>query len=73
MIADYLHLYGFRCNNEQKLEEKDLNDDPSFLFNNLQSYLRMKNYSVDAMKERETTNQRQGPRASEFPVKGVKA
>lgn len=54
MISDYLHLYGFRCNNEQKLEEKDLNDDPSFLFNNLQSYLRMKNYSVDAMKERET-------------------
>ncbi|MCO4755665.1 MAG: hypothetical protein KC478_14380, partial [Bacteriovoracaceae bacterium] len=36
-----------------KLEEKDLNDDPSFLFSNLQSYLRMKNYSVEKMSERE--------------------
>lgn len=53
MLANYLDLYGFRCNNEQKLEEKDLNDDPTFLFNNLQSYLKMKNYSVEQMKERE--------------------
>ncbi|MBC76274.1 MAG: phosphoenolpyruvate synthase [Halobacteriovoraceae bacterium] len=52
-IQDYLDLYGFRCNNEQKLEEKDLNDDPSFLFSNLQSYLRMKNYSVEQMSLRE--------------------
>ena len=52
-IQNYLDLYGFRCNNEQKLEEKDLNDDPSFLFSNLQSYLRMKNYSVEQMSIRE--------------------
>lgn len=52
-IQNYLDLYGFRCNNEQKLEEKDLNDDPTFLFKNLQNYLRMKNYSVEKMKERE--------------------
>jgi len=52
-IKDYLYHYGFRCNNEQKLEEDDLYTNPSFIFENIQNYLKMKNYSVDKMYENE--------------------
>lgn len=72
-IAKYLDLYGFRCNNEQKLEEKDLNDDPAFLFNNLQSYLRMKNYSVEQMKERESGIRDKAEDLVHSQLKGLKS
>jgi len=32
MILEFLDSYGFRCINELKLEEKDLNDDPGMYF-----------------------------------------
>jgi pyruvate,water dikinase len=57
MIKDemslFLDRYGFRCSNEQKLEENDLTDDPSFAFSNLQSYIKMKTYSVKEMEKKE--------------------
>ena len=45
-IKQYLALYGFRCNNEQKLEEDDLHDNPAFIFDSLRNYLRSKKYDV---------------------------
>ncbi len=52
-IDSYLHKYGFRCNNEQKLEEEDLHSKPDFIFNNIKNYIKMKNYSVEQMYQRE--------------------
>jgi phosphohistidine swiveling domain-containing protein len=52
-IDEYLKNYGFRCNNEQKLEEDDLYTNPSFIFDNLRNYIKMKNYSIDKMYENE--------------------
>ncbi len=52
-IHDYLKNYGFRCNNEQKLEEDDLYTNPSFIFDNIRNYVKMKNYSIDKMYENE--------------------
>jgi phosphoenolpyruvate synthase/pyruvate phosphate dikinase len=48
-IDIYLDRYGFRCSNEQKLEENDLNDDPRFIISTLQGYIRQKNYSIEDM------------------------
>jgi phosphoenolpyruvate synthase/pyruvate phosphate dikinase len=42
-IHDYIDLYGYRCMNEMKLEEKDLYQDSSFLFVCLKNYLQNKN------------------------------
>jgi phosphohistidine swiveling domain-containing protein len=56
-VSDDIHLYlknyGFRCNNEQKLEEDDLYTNPSFIFDNLRNYIKMKNYSIEKMYENE--------------------
>ncbi len=49
----FLDLYGFRCVNELKFEERDLHDDPGFVVGNVASYVRMKTYSIQAMEERE--------------------
>jgi len=38
-IDEYINLYGYRCMNEMKLEQKDLYQDPSFLFVCLKNYL----------------------------------
>jgi len=53
LLDDYLYKYGFRCNDEQKLEEKDLTEDPTFIIGILKSYLKMKNYSIKDMEVRE--------------------
>ncbi len=48
-ILTYIKEFGFRCNNEQKLEEADLNDDPTMVIASLKSYLKNKKYSVHEM------------------------
>jgi rifampicin phosphotransferase len=53
LFKKYLNDYGFRCINEQKLEENDLNDDPSFVINAIQSYIKMKSYNIHDMEVRE--------------------
>ena len=53
LFLDFLQRYGFRCVNELKLEEPDLNDDPSGVIASVQSYVRMKNYSVQELERRE--------------------
>jgi pyruvate,water dikinase len=52
-IEDFLDRFGFRCVNELKLEEKDLNEDPTFVLQAISSYVRMKAYSIQDMLERE--------------------
>jgi pyruvate,water dikinase len=49
LFQDFLERYGFRCLNELKLEEPDLNDDPSVVIASVQSYVRMKSYPVERM------------------------
>lgn len=39
-IKNYIRLYGFRCMNEMKLEEKDLHQDSRFLYICLKNYLK---------------------------------
>ncbi|NBW80871.1 phosphoenolpyruvate synthase [bacterium] len=52
-FKEFLDVYGFRCVNELKLEERDLHDDPSFALEAVASYVRMKSYSIEAMEQRE--------------------
>ncbi|HUF11891.1 MAG TPA: PEP/pyruvate-binding domain-containing protein [Longimicrobiales bacterium] len=53
LFDDFLRRYGFRCVNEQKLEEPDLHDDPSFLIASVQGYLRHGGHTIAAMESRE--------------------
>ncbi|KAG9063750.1 hypothetical protein KI688_003862 [Linnemannia hyalina] len=53
MILEFLDSYGFRCINELKLEEKDLNDDPDFVIDAIAGYIRTKAYEVDDLDKRE--------------------
>ncbi|KAG0309107.1 hypothetical protein BGZ98_005219 [Dissophora globulifera] len=53
MILEFLDSYGFRCINELKLEEKDLNDDPGFVVDAISGYIRTKAYEVDDLDQRE--------------------
>ena len=52
-IQRFLHKYGFRCINELKLEESTLHDDPSFVVDTLQGYVRTQSYSIASMEQRE--------------------
>ncbi|KAG0095847.1 hypothetical protein BGZ93_005382 [Podila epicladia] len=53
MILEFLDSYGFRCINELKLEEKDLNDDPAFVIDAIAGYIRTKAYEVEDLDKRE--------------------
>jgi phosphohistidine swiveling domain-containing protein len=72
MFDDYLNRYGFRCNDEQKLEENDLNDDPSFSIGAVQSYIRMKSYSIEAMALREKEIKESAERKVKASISGIK-
>ena len=41
-IINYLNLYGFRCMNELKLEEPSLRENPTFIYQMIQNYLKLK-------------------------------
>ncbi|KAG0005428.1 hypothetical protein BGZ79_004845 [Entomortierella chlamydospora] len=53
MILEFLDSYRFRCINELKLEEKDLNDDPAFVIDAIAGYVRTKAYEVEDLDKRE--------------------
>ncbi|KAG0210622.1 hypothetical protein BGX28_009147 [Mortierella sp. GBA30] len=53
LILEFLDSYGFRCINELKLEEKDLNDDPAFVIDAIAGYVRTKAYEVEDLDKRE--------------------
>jgi phosphohistidine swiveling domain-containing protein len=61
-LFDYIDRFGFRCVNELKLEEKDFHDDPSFVVNGLNGYVRTKAYKVGDMEahEREIRDKAEG-------------
>lgn len=52
-VDRYIDRYGFRCMSEMKLEQKDLHQDPSFLFVCLKNYLRGGQTDLDAYEARE--------------------
>ncbi|CAI8037287.1 Prodigiosin synthesizing transferase PigC [Geodia barretti] len=53
-LQRFLNKYGFRCINEQKLEENSLHDDPGFLVDMISGYVKTNSYSIANMEERET-------------------
>lgn len=53
MVQDFLDKYGYRCMNELKLEEKNLKEDPSFIFSMVKNYLKMENLDIQAMEANE--------------------
>ena len=68
----YLLLYGFRCNNEQKLEEDDLFTRPDFIFDSLRSYLRSKKYDVSTMHQNEKELKENAEKIVRDSISGVK-
>jgi phosphohistidine swiveling domain-containing protein len=52
-FREFVWKYGFRCVDEQKLEEQDLHDDPSFALEAIGSYVARKTYSIEEMEKRE--------------------
>ena len=71
-IDTYLLLYGFRCNNEQKLEEDDLFTCPDFIFDSLRSYLRSKKYDVGTMHQNEKELKENAEKVVRDSISGVK-
>lgn len=53
LVHDFLEKYGYRCMNELKLEEKNLREDPSFVFSMIKNYLKMANLDIQAMEANE--------------------
>lgn len=56
-IKKYLDLYGFRCMNELKLEEPSLRENPNFIYQMIQNYLKLKD--ADALNPENKENQEQ--------------
>lgn len=52
-VLDFLDKYGYRCMNELKLEEKNLKEDPSFVFAMVKNYLKMETLDIAAMEANE--------------------
>ncbi len=52
-VRDFLDKYGYRCMNELKLEEKNLKEDPSFIFAMVKNYLKLEKLDIAAMEENE--------------------
>lgn len=52
-VQDFLDKYGYRCMNELKLEEKNLKEDPSFVFAMVKNYLKMDSIDIEAMEANE--------------------
>jgi pyruvate,water dikinase len=52
-VLDFLDKYGYRCMNELKLEEKNLKEDPSFVFAMVKNYLKLEKLDIAAMEENE--------------------
>jgi pyruvate,water dikinase len=71
-FAEFLDRYGFRCVNELKLEENDLHDDPTFVVGIVQSYVRMKSYSIDQMEKRERAMKEAAEQKVKEKIQGVK-
>ncbi|KAL1505051.1 hypothetical protein AB1Y20_008811 [Prymnesium parvum] len=52
-LRSWVDQWGFRCANELKLEENDFADDPRFLVDQLQGYLKSGKFRIEEIHERE--------------------
>lgn len=71
-LRAFLDRYGFRCVNELKFEERDLNDDPAFVIGTIASYIRMQSYSIEKMAARERQIRETAEDRVEKRLSGVK-
>ena len=71
-VGRYIDLYGFRCMNEMKLEEKDLYQDSSFLFVCLKNYLRTGQTDLAAYEKREKEIRAAAERKVSQNLRGLK-
>lgn len=71
-INRYIDLYGYRCMNEMKLEQKDLYQDPSFLFICLKNYLQSNNINLKNLDKREKTIRQNAENKVHQNLKGIK-
>lgn len=71
-IRDYLDRFGFRCMNEMKLEETDLSNDPSFLFDCIKNYIRSGTTDLATYEEREKKLRRDSENAVRKALSGFK-
>lgn len=53
LVQDFLDKYGYRCMNELKLEEKNLKEDPSFVFAMVKNYLKRDSLDIQMMEANE--------------------
>jgi len=71
-IERYIDLYGHRCMNEMKLEQKDLHQDPSFLFSCLKNYLRSGNVDLAGYEAKEQEIRRKAEKLMQQSLSGWK-
>ncbi len=73
-LQDYLHRFGYRCMGELKLEVKNLQEDPSFVFSMIKNYLALASLDLGDMeakerKVREEAERKAGERLAGRPVR----
>lgn len=71
-IDGYINLYGYRCMNEMKLEQKDLYQDPSFLFVCLKNYLQSGSPNLEEFDRREKDIRIKAENKVNKHLKGIK-
>lgn len=71
-IERYIDQFGFRCMNEMKLEQKDLHQDPSFLFVCLKNYIRWGQVGLAAWDKRQDENKRAAEKKVYEAISGMK-
>lgn len=71
-IDEYINLYGYRCMNEMKLEQKDLYQDPSFLFVCLKNYLKSNHLDLKEFDKREMEIRTKAENKVNKHLKGLK-
>lgn len=70
-IESYLEKFGFRCMSEMKLEEIDLNTDPTYLFVCIKNYLKS-NTIEQLQKDDESTLRQTAEKNVSSELKGIK-
>lgn len=69
-VEQYIDHYGFRCMNEMKLEQRDLHQDPAFLFTCLKNYLRSGVADLETHSRREREIRKAAERKVNQELKG---
>ncbi|WP_372368616.1 phosphoenolpyruvate synthase [Candidatus Uabimicrobium sp. HlEnr_7] len=72
LVHQYIKRFGFRCMGELKLEEKDLNSNPSYLFSMIKNYLRTGNTDPDEFVKNEKKLRNEAEAKVNGHLKGIK-